>query len=131
MYDAKRGFKMKIIGYISKDVIKTLGLNISPDTPVFIGESNIEHIKNRHPYEFDKYYKDISIIINSPDYVGINPKDDSILFVKLYNVDGEYVRVAVKIASGGKYFARTLHSLSTCNAERYLEKGTLKKLDSN
>ncbi len=122
---------MKIIGYISKDVIKTLGLNISPDTPVFIGESNIEHIKNRHPYEFDKYYKDISIIINSPDYVGINPKDDSILFVKLYNVDGEYVRVAVKIASGGKYFARTLHSLSTCNAERYLEKGTLKKLDTN
>ena len=115
MYDAKRGFKMKIIGYISKDVIKTLGLNISPDTPVFIGESNIEHIKNRHPYEFDKYYKDISIIINSPDYVGINPKDDSILFVKLYNVDGEDVRVAVKIASGGKYFARTLHSLSTCN----------------
>ena len=131
MYDAKRGFKMKIIGYISKDVIKTLGLNISPDTPVFIGESNIEHIKNRHPYEFDKYYKDISIIINSPDYVGINPKDDSILFVKLYNVDGEDVRVAVKIASGGKYFARTLHSLSTCNAERYLEKGTLKKLDTN
>ncbi len=122
---------MKIIGYISKDVIKTLGLNISPDTPVFIGESNIEHIKNRHPYEFDKYYKDISIIINSPDYVGINPKDDSILFVKLYNVDGEYVRVAVKIASGGKYFARTLHSLSTCNAERYLEKGTLKRLDTN
>ncbi len=122
---------MKIIGYISKDVIKTLGLNISPDTPVFIGESNIEHIKNRHPYEFDKYYKDISIIIISPDYVGINPKDDSILFVKLYNVDGEYVRVAVKIASGGKYFARTLHSLSTCNAERYLEKGTLKKLDTN
>ena len=131
MYDAKRGFKMKIIVYISKDVIITLGLNISPDTPVFIGESNIEHIKNRHPYEFDKYYKDISIIINSPDYVGINPKDDSILFVKLYNVDGEDVRVAVKIASGGKYFARTLHSLSTCNAERYLEKGTLKKLDTN
>ncbi len=122
---------MKIIGYIFKDVIKTLGLNISPDTPVFIGESNIEHIKNRHPYKFDKYYKDISIIINSPDYVGINPKDDSILFVKLYNVDGEYVRVAVKIASGGKYFARTLHSLSTCNAERYLEKGTLKRLDTN
>ena len=131
MYDAKRGFKMKIIGYISKDVIKTLGLNISPDTPVFIGESNIEHIKNRHPYEFDKYYKDISIIINSPDYVGINPKDDSILIVKLYNVDGEDVRVAVKIASGGKYFARTLHSLSTCNAERYLEKGSLKRLDTN
>lgn len=122
---------MEIIGYISQAVIKTLGLTIPSGTPVFIGESNIKHIKNRHPYEFEKYYRDISMIINSPDYVGINPKDSSILFVKLYNVNGEYIRAAVKITSGGKCFAKTLHSLSTCNAERYLEKGTLKKLDTN
>lgn len=122
---------MEIIGYISQAVIKTLDLKISPNTPVFIGESNIEHIKSRHPYEYDKYYQDIGLIINSPDYVGLNPKDDSILFVKLYKVNGEYIRVAVKITSGGKCFAKTLHSLSTCNAERYLEKGTLKRLDTN
>lgn len=122
---------MKIIGYISQAVIRILNLKISANTPVFIGESNIEHIKSRHPYEYDKYYQDIGLIINSPDYVGLNPKDDSILFVKLYKVNGEYIRVAVKITSGGKCFAKTLHSLSTCNAERYLEKGTLKKLDTN
>lgn len=122
---------MEIIGYISQAVIKTLGLHITPNTPVFIGESNIEHIKKPHPYEFDKYYRDISIIINSPDYVGINPKNNSILFVKQYKVNGEYIRAAVKITSNGKYFAKTLHSLSTCNAERYLEKGTLKRLDTN
>ena len=122
---------MEIIGYISQAVIKALDLKISPNTPVFIGESNIEHIKSRHPYEYDKYYQDIGLIINSPDYVGLNPKDDSILFAKLYKVNGEYIRVAVKITSGGKCFAKTLHSLSTCNAERYLEKGTLKRLDTN
>ena len=122
---------MEIIGYISPSVIKTLNLAIAPNTPVYIGESNIEHIKNRHPYEYDKYYRDIGIIINSPDYVGLNPKDDSILFVKTYKIDSEYVRVAVKITSGGRCFAKTLHTLSTCNAERYLEKGTLKKLDTN
>lgn len=121
---------MQVIGYISQLVIDTLNLKIRPNTPVFIGESNIDHIKNRHPYEYDRYYKDISMIINSPDYVGINPRDDSILFVKLYKVQGEYVRVAVKIISSGKCFAKTLHSLSTCNAERYLKKGTLKKLDT-
>lgn len=122
---------MEIIGRISQTVIKTLDLKIPPDTPVFIGKSNIEHIKNRHPYEFDKYYKDIGLIINFPDYVGLNPKDASIIFVKLYKINGEYIRVAVKITSGNKCFAKTLHSLSTCNAERYLEKGTLKKLDTN
>ena len=122
---------MEIIGYISQAVIELLDLPLKPDIPVFIGESNIEHIKNRHPYEYDKYYKDIGTIINFPDYVGLNPKDGSILFVKLYKINDDYIRVAVKITSSGKSFAKTLHSLSTCNAERYIEKGTLKKLDTN
>lgn len=121
---------MEIIGYISQAVVDTLDLCIKPNTPVLIGDANIEHIKNRHPYEYDKYYDDISTIINSPDYVGINPKDASILFVRLYEVNGEYIRVAVKVTTSGKCFAKTLHSLSTCNAERYLEKGTLRKLDT-
>lgn len=122
---------MEIVGYISQSVIETLHLKLKPNTPVFIGESNIEHIKSRHPYEYDKYYRDISTIINSPDYVGKNPKDGSLLFVKLYKVQEEYIRVAVKITSDRRCFAKTLHSLSTCNAERYLEKGTLKRLDTN
>lgn len=119
---------MQIIGYITQKVIDTLGINVVPNTPVYIGASNIEHIKKRHPYEYEKYFNDIENIINLPDYVGVNPKDKSILFVKLYKMNDEYIRVAVKINSDGKCFAKTLHLLSTCNAERYLEKGTLKKL---
>ena len=122
---------MKPIAYIKKEVIDLLELDLSPDTPVYIGESNLEHIKNRHPYEYDKYLSDIGLIIDFPDYVGQSPKDGSILFVKLYEIDGEYVRVAVRITSGGKCYAKTLHLLSTYNAERYIEKGTLKKLDIN
>ena len=121
---------MTPIASISESVVHTLKLDISPGTPVYIGESNIEHIKNRHPYEYEKYFSDIGTIINSPDYVGINPKDSSILFVKLYNLNGEYIRVAVRITPGKRCYAKILHLLSTCNAERYIEKGTLKKLDT-
>ena len=119
---------MAPIAYISQTIIDILKLDIAPNTPVFIGESNINHIKSRHPYEYDKYFPDIGNIINSPDYVGL--KDSSILFVKLYEVDDEYIRVAVRITSSGRCYAKTLHLLSTCNAERYIEKGTLKKLDN-
>ena len=121
---------MKPIAHISKQIIDILNLNLPPNTPVYIGASNIEHIKNRHPYEFDKYYQDISLIINNPDYVGLNPKDNSILMVKLFQIDNEYIRVAVKVTSKNICYAKTLHLLSSCNAERYLEKGTLKKLDT-
>ena len=120
---------MKPIAHISQKVIDILRLDISPNTPVFIGKANLEHIKNRHLYEYEKYLPDLGLIINFPDYVGLSPKDNSILFVKLYKIDGEYVRVAVRITSGGKCYAKTLHLLSTCNAERYIQKGTLKKLD--
>lgn len=122
---------MKPIAHISREVIDILELDIVPNTPVFIGETNLEHIKSRHPYEYDKYLPDIGNIINQPDYVGLSRKDSSILFVKLYEINGEYIRVAVRITSGGKCYAKTLHLLSTCNAERYIEKGTLKKLDIN
>lgn len=122
---------MKPIAHISQEVVDILELDIAPNTPVFIGETNLEHIKSRHPYEYDKYLPDIGNIINLPDYVGLSRKDNSILFVKLYEINGEYIRVAVRITSGGKCYAKTLHLLSTCNAERYIEKGTLKKLDIN
>lgn len=81
------------------------------------GIKNIAHIKNRHPYEYEKYFQNIGDIITFPDYVGINPKDESILFIRLYEVNGEFIRVAVKLTASGKCFAKTLHLLSTCNAE--------------
>lgn len=36
----------KQIGKITKKVIQTLNLDIEEDTPIYIGDANIEHIKN-------------------------------------------------------------------------------------
>lgn len=120
----------EIIGYFEQSIIDLLGLtSITAGTPIFIGETNIEHIKNRHPYEYDKYFLDIRDIISSPDYVGINPSDTSIAFVKEYQIASEYIKVAVRVTGTGKYFTKSLHALSTYNAERYIMRGTLKKLD--
>lgn len=118
----------QIIGYFNQSIIELLHLNIPNNTPIFLGESNIEHMKSRHPYEFDKYFSDISEIIANPDYVGLNPSDSSVGFVKEYLISEEYVRVAVRVTTKGQYFAKSLHSLSTYNATRYIEHGTLKKL---
>ena len=122
---------MKTIGYFSKEIVDLLNLDVAYGTPIFIGESNIEHIKNRHPYEYDKYFDSIEEILNSPDYVGLNPKDNSVAYVKEYQINSEFIRVAVRITPNKKCYAKTLHLLSTCNAERYIKKGTLMKLDKN
>lgn len=116
------------IGSFSQEVIELLELNIIAGTPIYIGPSNIEHIKSRHPYEYEKYFPYISDIISAPSYVGRNPADQSITFVKFFQTGEEYVRVAVRVTTNGTAFAKTLHLLSTVNAERYIEKGTLKTL---
>ena len=60
--------------------------------------------------------------------MGRSPSDESISFVKFFQIGEEYVRVAVRVTTNGTAFAITLHLLSTVNAERYIEKGTLKAL---
>ena len=118
---------MKKVGEFTEKVINQLQLNIPIGTPILIGESNETHIKSRHPYEYDRYYNQIPDIIAKPNYIGISPKDGSIQFVKEFFVNSEYIRVAVKITKNTKCYVKTLHLLSTCNAENYIKKGTLKK----
>lgn len=115
---------MKQVGTFSGDVITKLQLNIIPGTPIYIGDSNEEYIKNKHPYKYDKYYNKIPDIISSPDYIGLNPREHSIQYVKKFRINSEYIRVAIRITRKHKCFVKTLHLLSTHNAERYIIKGT-------
>ena len=47
---------MKKIGVFKKEIIDLLGLNIAADTPIYVGDQNIEHMQNRHPAEYEKYF---------------------------------------------------------------------------
>lgn len=60
-------------------------------------------MKKSHPADFAKYGADLKTILAAPDYVGQNPTDGSIEYVKEYVINGEYVKVAVRIAGSGRY----------------------------
>ena len=119
----------KKIGCFSADVIHTLGLNIPIGTPIYISESNIEHIKKSHPKDFQKYSCDIESIIAYPDYVGRNHKDGSIEFTKEYCIDGDFVKVAVRVSSHNIFYVRSMYVLNPNRVKSFITKGTLKKLD--
>ena len=80
-----------------------------------------------HPADYAKYGTYISDILSTPDYVGINPKDDSIEYVKEYLINQEYVKVAVRVSTAGRYFARSLYVLNQNRVHNFIAKGTLKK----
>jgi len=117
---------MTKVGEISQRVVDILNLNIEAGTPIYLSDSNIEHMINTHPDDFENYGMDIENIIQYPDYVGINPNDNSLEYVKLYKVQNkEYIKVAVRVSSRGSYFSRTLYSRDTRRMEQFIEKGYL------
>ena len=122
---------MATIGSISLGIQKLLGLEITGDNRIYFGSTNLAHMQSSHPDDFYKYKDEIPTILSAPDYVGINPADNSIEFVKEFNVDNEFVKVAVRISAGNKYYARSIYVLNTNRAYNYIKKGTLKKLDTN
>jgi len=117
----------KMVGQISSDVIRVLGLDADSGTPIYMGESNIQHMMQRHPNDYIKYGDKIPDILNHPDYVGTNPSDGSIEYVKEFLIDGEYVKVAVRISGTGKYYARSLYVLNPNRVRNFIAKGTLKR----
>ncbi|MCR5539669.1 MAG: transposase [Ruminococcus sp.] len=121
----------KKIGSISSKVVTALSLDkklIGSD--ILIGDTNIQHMRNKHNADYIKYGNKISTIINSPDYVGINSKDQSIEYVKEFVQDGEFVKVAVRISTNGNYYVRSLYLLNTKRVNNFIAKKFLKPIDN-
>jgi len=113
------------IGKISLEVIGLLGLSLSEDTTIYVGVSNIAHMAKEHSYEFNRFYDKMSFIISTADYVRLKEEDGSIEYIKSF---GRYLKLAVRIAGDGKYYARSLYFVERDRIENLLRKGKLKKL---
>lgn len=116
------------VGTLSANVIAALGLPLQAGQPILLGSGNISHMMNRHPGDYAKYGHQIPTILANPDYVGQNPSDGSIEYVKDFQVNGEYVKVAVRLSGGGTLFARSLYVLNPNRVQNFIKKGTLKKV---
>ena len=119
----------KRIGTFSAEIINALELDIPVGTPIYIADYNILHMKSSHPEDFRKYGGDIESIIANPDYVGKNIKDGSIEFTKEYMLNGDFVKVAIRVSLQNIYYARSLYVLNPNRVKNFIARGTLKKLD--
>lgn len=104
-----------------------LGVTVSKDRNIYFSPTNLEHMRSSHPDDFAKYGRELENILGDPDYVGQNPSDGSIEYVKEFRIDNEYVKVAVRLSRSERYFARSLYVLNNNRVENFIRKGTLKK----
>ena len=113
------------VGEISLEVIKLLDLPLTEKTPIYVGVTNIAHMAKEHSYEFNRFYDRIPLIISTADYVRLKQDDGSIEYIKSF---GKYIKLAIRVAGDGNYYARSLYFIETNRAENLVKKGELKKL---
>ena len=82
-------------------------------------------MKKRHLEDFEKYYDKLYEIIKKPDFVNLNPKDNSIRYLKILD---DCVVVGVRVSSNGVFYARTLFTYSDEKFKKQLEAGYLIKV---
>ena len=69
---------MHLVGRINRNIYECVTRNIITDE-VIITEKRIEHIKERHPTDFERYNKYLEEIIGNPDYIIANKSNTAIL----------------------------------------------------
>lgn len=118
----------KVIGSLDKFIVDTFKLDLTEGQPIYIGESNLNHMKSEHPKDFEVYGNKIKEIINNPDYIAKHPnkKNSAIEYIKVYkNANNEHVLVAVRATGKGTLFARTLFVMDSEKVEKYKNKNAL------
>ena len=116
---------MEIVGEVTDRVAALLGITPAEDRHIYLGRTNIIHMQADHPEAFEQYGSELTNILSAPDYVRLST-NNSIEYVKEFWLNGEYVKVAVRLSGGEKYYARTLYVLNRGRVENFIQNGELK-----
>ena len=117
------------IGELTQEVIDLLQLNEKPRN-IKIVYDRISHC-NKHIADFknkESYNKSIELlpqIIQNPDYVGYNSKNNGIEYIKRVN---ELTLVAVRLKSKGDLFFRSIYPISETKLQNGINKNRIKKI---
>jgi len=114
------------VGKLKVEIIEMLELPYE-NRDIFIGGTNKKHIRKKHRKEFDNYLDRIPEIIENPTYVGVHPARGGIEFIKKYD---ENIMVAVQASKKDVLYVRSMYIITEDKVKRYLEKGTIKKMQS-
>lgn len=111
---------MKQVGTFTPIIIQLLSLSTTADTPIYLGETNIIHMVDNHPDDYTKYFSMLEDILADPDWVIPDPDSDGIQFIK--QVDARII-VAVRASGSGRFFVRTLFSMTREKVSKYAARG--------
>lgn len=86
------------IGKIDREIYKCVTKDIRTDE-VIITETQIQHIKERHPEDYEKYGKYFADIVSKPDYIIEANRENTALILKKIQIEDETFKTVLRIAT--------------------------------
>lgn len=86
LISTKEGYILYVIGKINPSIYKCITNEINCND-VVITENQIQHIKERHPNDFERYATCFKEIIENPDYIIETQKPNTALILKTLSTD--------------------------------------------
>ena len=98
--NSKEVSDVQYIGKIKKNIYKCVSSDIITDE-IIITEKQIEHIKHRHPNDYERFSMYFEEIVSEPDYIIEANKPNSALVLKEIQSEDEKFKTVVRIATSG------------------------------
>ena len=91
---------LHFIGKIDKHMYQGVTSDIVTDE-VIITDERIEHIKNHHPNDYERYQSYLSLMVESPDYIIADERPNTALVLKeIFDENtNECFRLALRLAT--------------------------------
>ena len=92
----KEEVDVHIVGKIDKNIYKCITEDIVTDE-VIITDERIQHIKERHPNDYERFYSYIPEIIENPDYIIEANKSNTAVILKEIEEQGEKFKLVLRL----------------------------------
>lgn len=96
----KEAADVHFIGKINQDIYRCVTENIRTDE-VIITDNQIQHIKERHPNDYERFSEYLSKIVEAPDYIIESPKPNTALVLKEIIQEGDRFKTVVRLVVAG------------------------------
>ncbi len=92
LFNAKEEAQVHLVGKINRDIYKCITNDIVTDE-VIITDERIGHIKERHPNDYERYYRYLKEIVEHPQYIVETNKPYTALILKEFMGEDQFKTV--------------------------------------
>ena len=112
---------LQFVCKLNKDLYSVVTADIASDE-VIITDKQIEHIKERHPNDFESFAGFMSEVIVNPDYIIEANKPNTALVLKEIELDGRKLKLILRLKTSldPDEYKNSVITFQHINEKRYL-----------